>query len=146
LTRRSEVLIAHTSDRTEYKSYSDLRGQVVGSRAGAIYEDDLRKAGLETKSYAAVPELFRAVNSGEIKVAINTTYVATAYILLQGQYPSVKVVPTYQVKFPRLAAIGGRQEHTALIERADAALGKMKSDGTLKAIFAKYGIADTLVK
>jgi polar amino acid transport system substrate-binding protein len=142
----SEVLIAHKSDTIEYKSYGDLRGQVIGSRTGAIYEDDLRKAGLQIKSYAAVPELFGAVNSGEIRVAINTTYLATAYTLLQGQYPNIKIVKTYQVKFPRLAGIGGRKEHSELIRKADAFLVQKKLDGTVKEIFSKYGIADTLVK
>jgi ABC-type amino acid transport substrate-binding protein len=61
----SEVLIANKRDAVEYKSYSDLRGQVIGSRMGAIYEDDLRKAGLEIKSYASVAQLFRVVNSGD---------------------------------------------------------------------------------
>jgi polar amino acid transport system substrate-binding protein len=93
-----------------------------------------------------VPELLRAVNSGEIRVAINTTYLATAYTLLQGQYPNIKIVKTYQVKFPRPAGIRGRKEHSELIKKADAFLVQKKLDGTVKAIFAKYGIDDTLVK
>jgi ABC-type amino acid transport substrate-binding protein len=80
----SEVLIANRTDTAEYKTWTDLRGQVIGSRTGAIYEDELKKAGFEIRSYAAVLDLYNAVNDGVVKVAINTTVVATAYTLLQG--------------------------------------------------------------
>jgi polar amino acid transport system substrate-binding protein len=142
----SEVLIANPSDATEYKTWNDLRNQVIGSRTGAIYEDEVKKAGFEIRSYAAVPELYNAVNSGVVKVGINTTVVATFYTLLQGRYPNIKVVTTYQAKFPRLSAIGGRKESSELIGRIDTSLVKMKTDGSVRAIFSKYGIADTLVK
>jgi len=68
----SEVLIASKTDTTSYKTYADLKGQIVGSRTGTIYEDDLRKNGFEVKSYVTTPELLKAVNAGEVKVAINT--------------------------------------------------------------------------
>ena len=142
----SEILIANASDGREYKTWDDLRGQVIGSRIGSVYDDDLKKAGLQVKSYAAAPDLYGVVNSGEIKVAINTTYVATAYALQQGRYPNIRIVKTYQVRYPRLSAIGARNEQKTLIADIDVVLAKLKTNGTANSIFTNYGIGGALVK
>jgi ABC-type amino acid transport substrate-binding protein len=71
----SEVLIAHKNDNTSYTSYNDLKGVVIGARSGTVSENDLKANGLDIKSYASAPELFKAVDTGEVKVAINTTYI-----------------------------------------------------------------------
>jgi polar amino acid transport system substrate-binding protein len=106
----SEVLIANKSDTTLYKTYADLKGQVVGSRTGSFYEDDMKKNGLEVRSYVTAPELYKAVNVGEVKVAINTRYISTAYALLSGQYPNMQIVKSYQVKFSDVLGIATRKD------------------------------------
>jgi polar amino acid transport system substrate-binding protein len=142
----SEVLIAHKTDTTPYKTYADLKGQIVGSRTGTIYEDDLKKNGIEVRSYVTGPELYNAVNAAEVKVAINTRYVPTAYALLRGAFPNVHIVKSYQAKFTDVTGIGTRKDQSALLGKINASLVKLKADGTVKAIFAKYGIADALTK
>ena len=142
----SEVLIAHKTDTTLYKTYADLKGQIVGSRTATIYEDDLKKNGIEVRSYVTAPELYSAVNAAEVKVAINTRYVPTAYALLRGAYPNVHIVKSYQVKFTDETGIGTRKDQRVLPEKINASLAKLKSDGTVKAIFIKYGIADAVAK
>jgi polar amino acid transport system substrate-binding protein len=142
----SEVLIASKTDTTPYKTYADMKGQIVGSRTGTIYEDDLKRNGFEVKSYVTAPELYRAVNSSEVKIAINTRYVATAYALLQGQYSNVQIVKSYQPKFSDMTGIGARKDRGALIRAINTSLAKLKADGTVKAIFTRYGIADALTQ
>jgi polar amino acid transport system substrate-binding protein len=142
----SEVLIANKSDTTSYKTYADLKGQIVGSRTGSIYEADMKKNGLEVRGYVTAPELYKAVNAGDVKVGINTRYLATAYALLDGQYPNVQIVKSYQAKFSDILGIATRKDHRGLFETINASLARLKADGAVKSIFAKYGIADALMK
>jgi ABC-type amino acid transport substrate-binding protein len=139
-----EVLIANKTDTTSYVSYSDLKGQVVGSRTGTISEADLKANGFELKSYASSPELYQAVNTGEVNVAINTQYLPTAYALMRDQYPNVKIVKSYRQKFLNVMGIGVRKNGGALLGTIRTSLAKLKTDGTVKAIFTQYGIADAL--
>ena len=98
------------------------------------------------KSYVSAPELYKTVDSGEVKVAINTAYLPTAYALSRGQYPNVKIVKSYQPKFLNVIGIGVRRNESALLGTLNTSLAKLKADGTVKAIFAQYGIADALTK
>jgi polar amino acid transport system substrate-binding protein len=142
----SEVLIANKADNTSYASYIDLKGLVVGSRTGTVSENDLKANGFDVKSYASAPELFKAVDTGEVKVAINTSYIPTAYTLSRGQFPNVRIVKSYRPKLPSVAGIGVRKNGSASLETVNISLKKLKSDGTVRAIFDQYGIADALVK
>jgi ABC-type amino acid transport substrate-binding protein len=142
----SEVLIANKSDTTPYRTYADLKGQIVGSRTGTIYEDDMKRNGLEVKSYVTAPERYEAVNTGEVKVAINTRYIPTAYALRDRQYPNVQIVRSYEPKFSDRVGIATRKDSSRLLEMVNTSLTRLKSEGTVKTIFAKYGIADALVE
>src|SRR6266478_2033389 len=104
----------------------------------------MKKNGLKVKSYVTAPELYKAVNAGEVKVAINTRYIPTAYAFLDGQFPNVQIVNSYQPKFSDAVGIATRKDRRGLFERINTALAKLKSEGTVRAIFAKYGIADAL--
>jgi polar amino acid transport system substrate-binding protein len=139
-----EVLIANKIDTTSYASYGDLKGQVVGSRTGTVSEADLKANGFEVKSYATAPELYKAVDIREVNVAINTQFIPTAYALMRDDYPNVKIVKTYQQKLLTVIGIGVRKNGGALLGTIRASLAKLKTDGTVKAIFAQYGIADAL--
>ena len=141
-----EVLIANTNDTTPYKTYADLKGQIVGSRTGTIYEDDMKKNGLEVRSYVTAPELYKAVNTGEVKAAINTRYIPTAHALLEGQYPNVHIVRSYQAKFSDVLGIATSKDDRSLFEKINTSLAKLKTNGAIQAIFARYGIADALTK
>ena len=86
------------------------------------------------------------MNAGEVKVAINTRYIPTAYALLQGQYPNVQIVKSYQAKFSDVTGIATSKSGSVLLGRINTSLAKLKADGAVKAIFARYGIADALTK
>jgi len=88
----------------------------------------------------------RSADAGEIKIATNARYVPTAYALLRGAYPNVHIVKSYQPKFTDEAAIGTRKDQSTLLGMTNTSLAKLKSDETVKTIFAKYGIADALTK
>jgi ABC-type amino acid transport substrate-binding protein len=46
----------------------------------------------------------------------------------------------YQPKWVNANSIGARKGEEALVKKIDVSLAKFKADGTVKAIFAKFGI------
>ena len=105
-----------------------------------------KKNGLKVRSYVTAPEIYKAVNAGEVKVAINTRYISTAYALLDDQYPNVQIVKSYQAKFSDVLGVATSKDRIALFERMTTSLAKLKRNGVVKAIFASYGVADALTK
>jgi len=138
----NEALIVKKSDKKEYKTYEDLRGEVVGLQRGTVSAQGLQKSGIfvEVKLYDSAPELEKAVSAGEIKAAFTSNYISATYRLQHGETPDLQIVQSYQPKFPVPNAIGARKESEELLTKIDASLAKFKADGTAKAIFAKYGI------
>jgi polar amino acid transport system substrate-binding protein len=57
----------------------------------------------------------------------------------------LQVVKTYQMKFPVAASIAVRKGNAQLLNTLNTSLAKLKANGTVKAIFAKYGIESVVV-
>lgn len=145
LYRDAEVMLARVEDGQAYRSYEDFKDQVVGTRTGTASEDDVKRAGLRTASFVTVPELYAAVESGAVRVAINTTYVATAFALRDGRYPHVRIVDSYRPRFARINAIAAKKSQAPLIEKINRVLKDLKANGALFRMFARYGIERALV-
>ena len=139
----NEALIVKKSDTKQYKTYEDLKGEVVGLQRGTVSAEGLQKSGIfaEVKLYGTAPELERAVSAGQIKAGFSSSYISATYRLQHGETPDVQIVQSYQPRFPVPNAIGARKESEELLKKIDTSLAKFKADGTVKAIFAKYGIA-----
>jgi len=58
----------------------------------------------------------------------------------------VQIVKSYQAKFADVTGIGASKNRSALLGRIDTLLAKLKADGTVKAIFSRYGITGALTK
>jgi polar amino acid transport system substrate-binding protein len=140
-----EGLTVTKSDTKAYASWDELKGEVIGTTAGGPYVAPLQQSGLfkEVKQYG--PEIFSALNSGEIKAVI-TNGLATIGTLQQGQFPDLQMVKTYQPRIVNPVGIGARKGQDDLLKRINASLAKLKADGTIKTIFAKYEIDFALVK
>jgi len=91
----------------------------------------------------AVPQ---AVRDPEIKAGIKGSLIDTLYYQQHGAYePDVQVSISYQPKFVVQRRIATRKGN-ALLSTVNTSLAKLRNDGTLKMIFAKYSIEGTLVK
>jgi len=92
-------------------------------------------------------EVADAVNSGAIKVAVVPGAVNLAYQLQQGggAYANLQLVKSYVPKYAFNVAIGVRKGDP-MLAAIDKSLAKIKADGTLKTIFAKYAIDSFLTK
>ena len=115
--------------------------QAVGAQVGTVYVEPLKKTGLfaEVKIYDAIPDILRDVNTGRLKAGF-ADYPILAYNLQQGLFPEVRLVKTYKATVLGSIGIGVRKSDGELLKKIDGSLARLKADGTLKQILAKWGL------
>jgi polar amino acid transport system substrate-binding protein len=136
-----EGLVVAKADTKEYTSFEDLKGEIVGAQVGTVYVEPLKKTGLfaDVKIYDSIPDILRDVNNGRLKAGF-ADYPILAYNLQQGLFPQVRLVKSYKATVLGSIGIGVRKSDGELLNKIDASLAKLKADGTLKQILAKWGL------
>ena len=136
-----EGLVVPKNDSKDYASFADLKGETVGAQVGTVYVEPLKKTGLfsEVKIYDTIPDILRDVNTGRLKAGF-ADYPILAYNLQQERFPEVRLVKTFKATILGSIGIGVRKSDADLLKKVDASLAKLKADGTLKQILAKWGL------
>jgi polar amino acid transport system substrate-binding protein len=136
-----EGLVVPKSDDKDYAGFPDLKGKTVGAQVGTAYIEPLQKSGLfpEVKIYDTIPDILRDVNAGRIGAGF-ADYPIVAYNLAQGNFPEARLVKSYKATIVGSVAIGVRKGDGALLAKIDASLAKLKANGELKQILAKWGL------
>lgn len=136
-----EGLMVQKSNTKDYKSIEDLKGYVVGAQVGTAYVDLLQKGGIvsEVKIYKTIPDIMADLNAGRLQAGFADAPIV-AYTLRQGLFPEVRLVKSYQPVFPGSVGIGVRKSDGELLEKVNAALARLKADGRLAQILAKWGL------
>ena len=138
-----EGLFVPKADTKEYKTLEDLKGETVGAQVGTAYVEPLKKTGLftEVKIYDTIPDIMRDVNAGRLKAGF-ADYPIVAYNLQQGRFPDVRLVKCYKPMIVGSVGIGVRKGDQELLKKINASLAKIKADGTVNKILAKWGLQD----
>ena len=128
-------------DTGDYTSLADLKGYTVGAQVGTAYVEPLQKSGLfaEVKIYDTILDILRDVSAGRIQAGFADLPIV-AYNLQQGGFPSVRLVRSYVSVISGSVGIAARKSDPALLAQVNAALEKLRADGTLKAILTKWGL------
>jgi len=136
-----EGLIVPKSDTKDYKTFEDLKGETVGAQVGTVYVEPLKKTGLfgEVKIYDNIPDIMRDVNTGRLKAGF-ADYPIVAYNVQQGNFPDVRLVKSYKSTILGSIGIGMRKGDPALLAKINASLAKLKANGTVDKILAKWGL------
>lgn len=136
-------LLVPKSDTKDYKDISDLKGGVVGAQVGTAFVEPLQKSGYfsEVKLYDTIPDILRDVNAGRLKAGFADGPIV-AYNLQQGRFPEVRLVKGYKPMVVGSVGIGVRKTDGELLKKIDASLTKLKADGTIKKVLAKWGIEE----
>ncbi|WP_024513850.1 ABC transporter substrate-binding protein [Bradyrhizobium sp. Tv2a-2] len=136
-----EGLLVPKSDTKEYKSQEDLKGETVGAQVGTAFVDALKKSGLfaEVKAYDTIPDILRDVNTGRLKAGF-ADYPILAYNLKQGGFPDARIVESYKPTVIGSVGIGVRKGDAELLGKINTSLAKMKANGTVEKILAKWGL------
>ena len=139
-------MVVKKTDNKQYTTWDDLRGEVIvacGPVANAAQRSGIFK---EVRVVPICGEVPQAVRDPKIKAGIKRGLIDTLFAQQHGVYePDVQVSMSYQPKFVAQRRIGTRKGD-ALLGTVNTSLAKLRNDGTLKMIFAKYGIEGTLVK
>ena len=136
-----EGLLVPSSDTKDYKEFADMKGYTVGAQIGTAYVDALQKTGLfaEVKLYKTSPDILADVNAGRIQAAFADQPIM-AYTLKQGQFPQVRLVKSYKPTILGSVGIGVRKSDGELLKKINTALAKLKADGSVDKILAKWGL------
>ena len=134
-----EGMVVNSDDNTPYKSFTELKGQVVGAQVGTVYIDFLKKNGdfAEVKVYDSLADILRDVSLGRIKAGFGDEPILK-YQLSQNPGFKAKLVPTYEPKMSGSVGIGVRKSDTELLNKINASLARLRANGTLDKILAKW--------
>ena len=142
-----EALIVRKGDPTQYKAFNDLRGRVIGVQEGTVSADGAVKAGIfaEVKQYKSGAELEKAVADGIVTAGFDSSAFGAIYRLQNDKTAGWEISQSYEPRYVNPNSIGARKEDAALLKKIEASLAKLKSNGTARAIFAKYGVEKALI-
>jgi len=135
-----EGLIVPKTDTRDHTGFEGFKGETVGAQVGTAYLEPLKKAGLfaDVKVYDTIPDILRDVNTGRLKAGFADLPIL-AYNLQQGLFPEVRLVRSYKSSIVGSVGIGVRKSDGELLKKIDASLAKLKADGTVQKILAKWG-------
>ena len=119
----------------------DLKGETVGAQIGTTFADALRALGVfgEVKLYNSIADIMRDVKLGRIKAGFGDQPIV-AYQILKNPDVGVRLVVGYQPIKSGNVCLGISKDNPKLLEKVNASIAKLKANGQLKAIFAKYGL------
>jgi polar amino acid transport system substrate-binding protein len=139
-----EAVVVQASDKTAYRSLEDLKNVPVGVQKGSIQLTLLQKTGgfADMKIYDMVKDVWSAVASGQVKAGV-TAGGDTIYAAKQGELQNLRIVSSYQSPSPiPRVGMAVRKGNSELLEKINRSLAKLEADGTVKAIFVRYGVDD----
>ena len=139
-----EVVVVPASDKTAYQNLADLKNVPVGVQKGSIQQALIQRTGgfSDVKVYDTVHDVWSAVASGQVKAGV-TAGADTIFAAKQGELPNLRIVSSYQSPSPiPRVGIAVRKGDGELLAKINRSLAKLEADGTVKAIFIKYGVDD----
>jgi len=136
-----EGLVVADTDKTDYKSAQDLKGETVGAPAGTTYGDKLKALGIfkEVKYYDTTSDMLHDLANGRIKGAFQD-YPLLKALAAKGGMPGVHVDEAYQPLDTAGVAIAVQKGNKVLLDKINAGISQMKADGSLAAILNKWGL------
>jgi len=135
------LIVPKSEDGKDYKEFADLKGEAVGAQKGTAYVEPLQKTDLfgDVKIYDNIPAILADVNTGRLKAGFADKPIL-AYNIKQGTFPDVRLVNSYVSTITGSLGIGVRKSDGELLARIDASLEKLRKDGTVAKILAKWGL------
>lgn len=142
----SGVALGLGRDATPINDFNELqKGQKIGVMVGSFASMVLGKAGKSTSPYAFQTDMLDDLVKGELYGAAASS-ASVSYYIHQHPDSGLTVVHGFDTE-PQLnweVAVGLRKADQAMVDALNQVLDKLLADGTIKAIYAKYGIEQRL--
>jgi polar amino acid transport system substrate-binding protein len=138
---RSGVALALPSKVAGVHSFSDVADKRIGVMAGSVAQMVLGQRGLRTSAFGFEDEMMEALSQGSIDGAA-VSAATIAYFNKTKPDRAVTLVYAYE-REPSLSwdvAVGMRGADDKLVHKVDAALAALLAAGTIRDIYARYGI------
>ena len=137
-----EGVVVPVADKTGYVTMADLKGKRVGVQVGTAFVDPLQKSGLftEVKLYDTTADLMRDANAGRIDAGFLDSPIA-GFAISRGLFPNLRMATTFKPTMVNSIGIATRKGDTETMGKVNAALTKLKADGTIDGILKKWGLA-----
>lgn len=141
---QGEALVVRRDDPVDYRSLADLGGTAVGTVRGSNYVGLLNAYPPDTfseiRQYDYPPDVLAAVIAGEIRGGVYGAPIAT-WDIQQGGYGDVlRLAENYRPASTNVYAFAMRKEDTVLLDAVNESLRTMLENGTIRAIFERYGL------
>jgi polar amino acid transport system substrate-binding protein len=135
-----EGLIVSAKDSTPYRSFADLKGKTVGVQVGTTYVEPIKAAGAfkEVKMYDTMADMVRDISLGRLDAAFGDGPVVAYQVRQVGA--NVRFVDTYKPVIATDIALAVKKGNAATVARLNEAIAKLRRDGTLSAILAKWHV------
>jgi polar amino acid transport system substrate-binding protein len=139
---RTGVALALRKSIDGIRSFRDLDdGKRIGVQMGSMAHMVLNQRGVQTISFAFEDEMIEAVASGEIDGAA-VSPPSIAYFNLTHPDQAVRLIHAYEQEADLSwnVAVGMRGSDDPLRQKVDAAIDRLLADGTIRNIYARYGV------
>ncbi|PWT71943.1 MAG: ABC transporter substrate-binding protein [Proteobacteria bacterium] len=140
--QRSGIALGVGSSANGVQGFGDLqKGQKVGVMVGSLASVVLGKRGLTTSPYSFEQDILDDLARGDLYGAA-VAPATLAYYVHQHPQSGMRLIPVYD-KEPELTwtvSVGMRKADQALVDAVNRVLDRLLEDGTITAIYARYGI------
>jgi len=136
-----EALIVPAKDATAYRSFADLKGKVVGVQVGTTYVEPVKSAPgfKEVKLYDTMADMVRDISLGRLDAAFGDSPVIAHQVRQLGA--KVRLVDSYKPVIPTNIALAVKKGDSAMVAKLNVAIAKLRQDGTIRTILAKWDVA-----
>jgi polar amino acid transport system substrate-binding protein len=140
--QRTGVALGVGPKATAVAGFGDVsKGQKVGVMVNSVAQVVLGKKGLSQSPYAFEQDMLDDLATGELYGAAASP-ATIAYYIRQHPQAGMRLVHAYDGE-PQLAwkvSVGVRKSDQALVDAINQVLERMLADGTITAIYARYGV------
>jgi His/Glu/Gln/Arg/opine family amino acid ABC transporter permease subunit len=140
----SHGVVVVAADNDDIHSLKDLKGKTAAENETSNWADVARGAGADVKSIDQFSQAAALLKQGRVDAIVNDNIAVLDY-LASTKDKSVKIVANAGDEVGE-QALAFRQDEPQLQQQADAALKKLRDDGTLASISKKYFGTDVTVK
>ncbi len=134
-----EALVVKAGDTKSYKSVEDIRGLKIGAQLGTTSLKGLEDRGFKDVGiYDNNGDLLMEIANGRIDACLMDGPIAKWKAKDKTQFKA-RLVETYEPAMCADIAIGVNKESKDLLEEVNKAVEKMKKEGKIQQILAKWG-------